>query len=907
MKIKFQLIDADYIINNYKPIVRLFGKTDNNKSITIFYEGFLPYFYVLSKKGKEEEIKNYLGKKFEQFLIKIETVEKFLPFEYQKKPTKILKITLNNPSKTPLIRDDLKENKNVEKIFEADILFKYRFMADNNLYGMRWYEATGSHVRTGTTKTQLKFNATSLKEIDCEEYSKFKHLSFDIETLSAEGGLPDPEIDKIILLSLFFYPAFNGKNTLVLSAKKTKKIKDTSGFESEKELLKEFLNIVEKYDPDFLIGYNVNGFDIPFIEKRLEKNNLPKSIGRCINKPLLCRKFANMYKNAVVGRVIVDIYELVRAATKLGMFKGLKRYGLGDVSQLVLGESKLDVSHKQIPEFWNDNSKKFDKLVEYNRKDAELPLKILLNKKMLDKYLELCRVSGVLLQDALSSGEATRIENLVLREFNKKNHITPGKPSSSEISKRNIERREHGLKGAFVLNPDIGFHDNCVVYLDFKSMYPSIIQSFNICPTTLLHSTKETKFVETPTKTKFISPKIKKGIIPEILENLITTRDKIKKEMKKETSKKRKQNLFAKQLALKITANAFYGYSGYLRAKLYVLEIANAITGTGRYLINKTKSIVEKETQYKVIYADTDSVMIKLNIKDIDESFEIGKNLSEIINKGIDYILQIKIESIFKTLLILSKKRYVGWQFEPTAQGFEESIMMKGIETVRRDWCDLVSETLNKILHTILKEQDIKKAVDIMKKEIENLKAGKTDISKLVITKSISRPIEKYKGIQPHAEVVKKMKKRDISSAPGVGDRVSYVILKGTQLLSKRAEDPNYVKEHNLPIDSKYYIENQLLPPLERVFNSLNINKTELLGIGRQLGILEAMKNGSEQEKEFEDKLTEIDGFICNSCNTIFKRVPLTGKCNLCEGEIVFFKSGKKSREYEICCQTSTN
>ncbi len=118
-------------------------------------------------------------------------------------------------------------------------------------------------------------------------------------------------------------------------------------------------------------------------------------------------------------------------------------------------------------------------------------------------------------------------------------------------------------------------------------------------------------------------------------------------------------------------------------------------------------------------------------------------------------------------------------------------------------------------------------------------------------------------------------------------------------MISKRAEDPNYVKKHGLMLDSKYYIESQLLPPLERVFEALDVNKSDLMGIGKQLGLFEAMKTEAVKEKLFEDYLTDIDGFICNNCNKIMRRVPLSGKCNFCQGEIVFFKGNKKSRVYD--------
>ena len=289
--------------------------------------------------------------------------------------------------------------------------------------------------------------------------------------------------------------------------------------------------------------------------------------------------------------------------------------------------------------------------------------------------------------------------------------------------------------------------------------------------------------------------------------------------------------------------------------------------------------------------------MVKTNTKNIEEAFEIGETISKTVNDEIK-ILQIKLESVFKTLLLLAKKRYAAWSFEPINDGWQETILTKGIETVRRDWFDLVSETLEKVLVTLLKEQDVKKSVTLVKQIVNDIKDNKIDINKLVITKSVSRSLKSYKGIQPHVELVKKMKKRDPSSAPGIGDRVGYVIVKGNQLISQRAEDPKYIIEHNLKVDSKYYIESQLLPPLERVFEALNVHKSELIGFGRQLGVFESLRNSVKEEDTVVDKLTEIDDFICVKCNTIYQRLPLSGVCSYCKGEIMFFKGEKKSRVF---------
>ena len=148
--------------------------------------------------------------------------------------------------------------------------------------------------------------------------------------------------------------------------------------------------------------------------------------------------------------------------------------------------------------------------------------------------------------------------------------------------------------------------------------------------------------------------------------------------------------------------------------------------------------------------------------------------------------------------------------------------------------------------------------------------------------------------MQPHIEVVKKIKKRNPTEAPSIGDRVGFVITFGSQLMSERAEDPSYVKEHKLKIDSKYYIESQIIPPLERVFDAIGVTKTELFGVGRQLLLTEAMKNNVKKSEN--STLTQIEGFICKDCDRFYRRIPLIGKCDNCQGEILFYANGNKGK-----------
>jgi len=893
MELVFQILDCDYVLVDGRPVVRIFGKTKEGKTVCAFYKNFLPYFYVEPQVDATVELVEYIKKNFTNNLVNIEKVERYIPIGYQKEKTLLLKLTLKDPSQTPIMRDALKKMEFVKNVFEADILFKYRFMVDIGIGGMKWVKATGDSTSTTTVKAERCINAKNFEPVEDSENVSFKHMSVDIEIASSKEGVPDSKKDAISMISMSFHPDYNGKKTLVLVAKHIRKTADMLTFESEKKMLENFLKTVDLFDPDVIVGYNTNNFDIPYIVDRLRECNLPRSVGRCTQKPIVSKKLGLKYRNSIVGRVVADVYDLIKESVGKGQLK-LKRYGLGDVSKELINEDKIGISHSEIVKYWNGDESKILHLVEYARKDAELALKILLQKNMLDKFIELAKVSNLLLQDALDGGEAARVENLLLKEFNKEGFVIPLKPDDKEMWERMEKREALGLKGALVLEPEVGLQSDYVIYLDFKSMYPSIFIAYNICPSTLLKEEMQDA-IKTPYGAMFCPKSMRHGVLPKIVGFLIKERDRVRKESSKLTTDAERKNLDAKQYALKIMANAFYGYTGYVRARFYVLDIANAITSCGRDLIQRTKDIVERDAELKVVYGDTDSIMVKTKAKDSEEALALGKAIEKRINDELAGKVQIKIESVFKSLIILSKKRYAGLSYEKVGDVWKEKMVMKGIETVRRDWCDLVSETLYRILDIILRTQKPKDALVYIRKIISDLENNRIPVDKLVITKSVSKPIREYKGIQPHIEVVKKMRKRSPSGAPGVGDRVGYVITKGLQLMSDRAEDPEYVKAQNLKVDSKYYIENQILPPLERVFEAMRIDKTELLGAGKQMLLAEMIMNNNKK-KDRETELAEIDGFACIKCDKTFPRPPLIGKCTSCGGELQFYFQDTKSR-----------
>jgi len=876
---ELQILDADYILLNNKPIIRLFCKNIQGETICVFYDKFLPYFYFHGDESKYPEIIEEIKKKYD---VKIEIVGKKMPIGFQP-PVKVLKITGTNPRLTPEMRSFVRK---FGTPYEADILFRYRFMADFDLKGMSWVNVEGKFRRTGTVKCKA-LNAKTIKPIEIMKNAPLKYMSIDIECLPSEERIATPEKDQIIVISMAFSPNYKGKSSLVLIAKPAKINKDTTACQNEEEMLKKFKEVIDEYDPDIICGHNINGFDLPFLIKRMEILRIARDLGRS-EKFAHTRKLQHSYMPNVCGRVIVDSFEIYRRDP----WVKFKRYDLNTISKQVLGLGKIEFGGKdyikKVTDIWNGND--FREIIDYGRRDALLALRLVVEKRLLDKFFEIAKLSGLVLQDSLG-GQAQRHEFRLLREFYKRDILMPCKPS--DIGDRT---KGHGLKGALVLEPEIGFHE-WVICLDFTSMYPSLIRAFNICTTTYLTNGENVEHFVSPYGTKFVKPSVFKGIIPQIVDDVMSTRVAVRKQYRIEVDTENKRILKAKQLALKDLLNSLYGYTGYVRSRLYVMDIANTITAFGRDTITKTKKLIEENFPAKVIYADTDSVFIKSDVSDLDKCMELGKEISDFISKKL-YGLNLKFEKIFKTLLISSKKRYAGWAFEKERDEWFDRLEMKGIETVRRDWCELVSDSMLEVLNIILKEKDINKASKYVRKNIDKLAKGEIQLEKLTIVKGVTKALDLYDGIQPHVELAKKIMKRDKTKSL-VGARIGYVIIRGNQLLSKRAEDPAYVKEKGLQIDSEYYIYNQLLPPLERLFEVCGISSSELIEGVRQKSLLDII-NSSKKKSPDETVLNTFESVVCKKCGWEFRRPTLSGKCPECSGRLYFSANGSIANTVDL-------
>ena len=259
-------------------------------------------------------------------------------------------------------------------------------------------------------------------------------------------------------------------------------------------------------------------------------------------------------------------------------------------------------------------------------------------------------------------------------------------------------------------------------------------------------------------------------------------------------------------------------------------------------MIERTKEEVEKKFTMangyshdaQVIYGDTDSVMVKFGANDIEAAMKLGNEAAEFVSAQFTKPIKLEFEKVYFPYLLINKKRYAGLYWTNPKKW--DKMDTKGIETVRRDNCRLVQTVIETSLRMLLIDRDVEGAQQFVKDTISDLLQNKIDMSNLVITKALTKDgyaddkkdgnsgkQDGYAGKQAHVELGQRMKKRDAGSAPGLGDRVAYVIIRGTSGSKnyEKSEDPIYVLEHNLPIDTKYYLDNQLSKPLTRIFEPI--------------------------------------------------------------------------------------
>ncbi|CAE7585421.1 POLD1 [Symbiodinium microadriaticum] len=507
-------------------------------------------------------------------------------------------------------------------------------------------------------------------------------------------------------------------------------------------------------------------------------------------------------ETTIHGRVIFDVLPYMFRNHKLSS------YSLNSVSAEFLGQQKEDVHHSIISDLQMGSDADRHRLAVYCLKDAHLPQQLMVKLSILVNYIEMARVTGVPLNFLLTRGQQIKVFSMLLRKTRKVNLLIPN------IAKHGGGGEDQGYEGATVIDPKKAYYETPISTLDFASLYPSIMQGYNLCYSTLLSADDAARlpvdaYQRSPSGHYFVKSETKKGILPQILDELLAARKQAKKDMAAATDPMEKAVQNGRQLALKISANSVYGFTGATVGQLPCVPIASSVTSYGRNLLHDTKNFVEStytvENGYpynaEVVYGDTDSVMVRFGYATVAETMPLAEKAAEEVSAIFPHPIKLEFEKIYFPFLLMNKKRYAGLLW--TRPDRYDKLDAKGLETVRRDNCLLVRRVVDTCLRKILIEQNVQGAIDYTKKIISDLLQNKLDISMLVISKSLGKS----------ADDAGYSAKQAGKGAPAY----------------EKSEDPVYVLEHNLPIDTEYYLTNQLSNPITRIFEPIIPNPQSLL------------------------------------------------------------------------------
>ena len=294
---------------------------------------------------------------------------------------------------------------------------------------------------------------------------------------------------------------------------------------------------------------------------------------------------------------------------------------------------------------------------------------------------------------------------LLLREFGRRDRVFLPEPDDEVSAKVTVMSSD--LKGGEVLEPKKGLLEN-VIILDYKSLYPTIMMAHNLCYSTVVTGDRpDGATIKPPSGGEFVPPDVYKGIVPSILEDLLNQRSLTKKRMRSTSDENEYRVLDATQLAVKILLKSFTVIPDMPGQGLYNLTLANAVTSFGRSNILNTRDIIntigkivlrngaallleeagelsphDKVVELSVAYGDTDSVFVHCQSTEdlsLEEVSLVGNRLSNIVSASLPDPMELEFESIAKRALLIAKKRYALWLFEPRNSGWEDKIKVKGM------------------------------------------------------------------------------------------------------------------------------------------------------------------------------------------------------------------------------------
>ncbi len=776
MELEFYFLDITYEVVGNEPHIIIWGITRDGKRVLLRDRRFRPYFYAIL--DKEADAKQVIGKvkalsKTRSPITSIELVDK----NYFGKLVRALKITTVIPEYVREYREKVAKINGVKEVVEADIRFSLRYVVDNDLHPCQWHRAV---VRKVSKKIQYRVDEEYeiVGEIEALEDATppdLKIVAFDIEVYNPVGT-PRPHVDPVVIISIV-----NDKKQLIQFTAKDK---------NDRDLILDFTSYIRKYDPDIITGYNSNRFDWPYLRDRCKFLGIKLDVARRSGGEPATSTYGHI---SIAGRLNIDLYDFAEEIPEVKV-KSLEN--VADYLGVMKKSERIIIEFTEMPRYW-DNPKLRPVFLKYAAQDALATYG--LTEKFLPFAMQLSSITGLPLDQVGAASVGFRLEWYLMRSAYSDGELVPNR----------VERRYETYRGAVVLKPRKGIHENIAV-LDFSSMYPNIMIKYNVGPDTY-------DPYECSEETHYIAPEVRHcfrkepdGFFKRVLKTLISLRKKVREEMKKYPPDSPEYRLlYERQRALKILANASYGYMGWVGARWYCRECAEAVTAWGRETIMKAIDKA-RELGLRVIYGDTDSLFVSYDKEKIEE-------LIDFVEKELGF--EIKIDKIYRRVFFTeAKKRYAGLLEDGRVD-------IVGFEAVRGDWTEIAKEVQERITEILLKEMSVDKAVDYVRQVVSDIRSGRIPLEKLVIWKTLTKKVTEYGVEAPHVVAAKKLLKAGIRV--DVGDKVGYIVTKGVGKISHRVEPYVLVKDPKV-IDVNYYIDHQIIPAALRILEYFGVSEQRL-------------------------------------------------------------------------------
>ena len=782
-----------------------FGVNNSGESVCVRFENYKPYFFALIpdkyqvKFGdfEKNEVERFIRNKLFKSKDDLESVSivkrkkykgftngkeyKFLRFVCKNMNTfNRIKYILNprDKSKLPKISKIDMYDKIKFDLYESNIEPYLRFTHKMNIKMASWVKAF--HVTEDLEMSRCQYSYichyNNIKPVDKQDVCNMTLGAWDIESFSYasryEGAneMPDPtrDTDIITQIGTSLYK-FNSKekikHVVTIKSPIDNDCDPVEGviieqFDSEKELIIGWVKFIMKTDPDILVQYNGYDFDWKYVcarAKVLGIEYILENLSRIESKPAHLHedqlntsaygdntmKYLKMY-----GVTQFDLMFLVKKEHKLESYK------LNNVAEHFTGDKKDDLSPSDLFKFNTSTKDKIALVVKYCAQDTWLLIDLMLKLRIVTNMIGMANITMVPMQYIELRGQQIRVHTQIAYETKQENFLIPAVDYVSKDS-----NDEEKFEGATVLEATPGAHFEPIAGLDFASLYPSIMIAHNYDYSTIVEDSEFDNLEGIEYEECVIDDIVVKfaqnvkGIMPKILERLWKERKAIRKQMK---SLSPDDSLYAVlngvQLAIKVSMNSIYGFTGARYGRLPNKKIAAAVTATGRKMIAHSKRCAEEWYNCEVVYGDTDSIYVKFlsDLKGQDHMnyvFKVAPECADRISATFKKPIELEFEKVMYPFILYSKKRYASlfWT-NPLKYDY---IDFKGIQVVRRDNCIFVRENSKQIFEYIFLndkvlnynfesvDELIETSKDYARDKISKLVNGEVPMKELLLSKSL--------------------------------------------------------------------------------------------------------------------------------------------------------------------------